>query len=117
MDDDFNTPKAISRLFEMVNKINAYKDGHQDTNQLSSDALNTFRTKFNAFLSDVLGLLNDMSSDNSDKMNGLMSLIIELRQIARAEKNWGVADKIRDGLTDLEIVLKDGKDGTSWTIK
>jgi len=117
MDDDFNTPKAISRLFELVTKINAYKDGHQDINQVSSSVLTLLKEKFNSYIEDVLGLLNDLSSDNSDKMDGLMELVIELRQMARADKNWATADKIRDGLNELEIVLKDGKEGTSWTLK
>ena len=45
---------------------------------------------------------------------GLMQLIIDIRQQARANKDWGTSDKIRDALKELDIVLKDSKEGTSW---
>ena len=49
-------------------------------------------------------------------LDGLMQLVIELRQEARESKNWGISDKIRDSLKELEIQIKDGKDGTTWSI-
>ena len=53
---------------------------------------------------------------NNGAMEHAMKLILELRQDARAEKNWAVADKIRDALSAAEITVKDGKDGTSWSL-
>ena len=47
-------------------------------------------------------------------MNGLMELIIDIRQSSRANKDWDTSDKIRDTLNALKIQLKDGKDGTTW---
>jgi len=117
MNDDFNTPKAISRLFELTNKINAYKDGHQDINNLSMETLQLLKDRLDVYLTDILGLNAETDNQSDSKMDGLMELIIELRQLSREEKNWGTSDKIRDGLASLDIVLKDGKDGTSWTIK
>jgi cysteinyl-tRNA synthetase len=45
-----------------------------------------------------------------------MELVIDIRQNARANKDWGTADKIRDTLNELNVVLKDSKDGTTWTL-
>ncbi len=118
MCDDFNAPKALSRLFELVPKINSYKEGHLDVNQLSKETLAKLKALFNEFIFDVFGL-KDISSGGSESanvVNGLMELITDLRQDARANKDWGTSDKIRDKLTSLEIQLKDGKDGTSWII-
>jgi cysteinyl-tRNA synthetase len=47
-------------------------------------------------------------------LDGLMQLIIELRAQARANKDWATSDQIRDALKELEIQLKDGKEGTEW---
>ena len=58
----------------------------------------------------------DAGDGDNSAMDGLMQLIIEMRADARANKDWGTSDKIRDVLKELDIQLKDGKDGTSWTI-
>ncbi len=119
MCDDFNAPKALSRLFELVPKINSYKEGHLDVNQLSADALRLLKETFSGFIFDVFGLKDVLSAggaDNGNVMDGLMGLITELRQGARENKDWSTSDKIRDSLAALNIQLKDGKDGTSWTI-
>jgi len=57
----------------------------------------------------------DAASSGGGSMDGLMQLVIELRQGARENKDWPTSDKIRDTLAELEIQLKDGKDGTSWS--
>ena len=118
MDEDFNTPMALAKMFELVPKINSFKEGHLDVNQLSEEALNNLKVSFNAFLFDIFGLKDDMESaqGNSGAMDGLMELVIDLRQSARANKDWPTSDKIRDKLNELKIQLKDGKDGTDWTI-
>ncbi len=118
MDDDFNTPRALSRLFELVTKINSLKEGHIDINQLSQEALDHLKKYFDAFLFDIFGLLDEQeaSGGNSDALSGLMDLIIDLRQGARTNKDWTTADKIRDKLKELNIEVKDGKDETGWTI-
>ena len=46
-----------------------------------------------------------------------MDLILELRAQARTNKDWTTADAIRDKMTELEINVKDGKDGTAWSLK
>lgn len=117
MSDDFNTPRAIAALFDLVTKINSLKEGHLDIAQLSDTTLARFKKDYPAYLSEVLGLeLVVSGGGNNSAMEHAMKLILELRQDARAEKNWAVADKIRDALSAAEITVKDGKEGTSWSI-
>ncbi len=115
MNDDFNTPKSLSRIFELVTKINSFKEGHIDINTLSNETLSRLRDDFYALVFDVFGLKDASSSNDQAALDGLMELITDLRQGARENKDWGTSDKIRDKLSELKIQVKDGKDGTSWT--
>lgn len=114
MNDDFNAPILVANLFEAVKFINAVKDGKAT---ISSDDLTLLKKEMNAFVFDVLGLKAiETQSGKSDSVEGLMNLILELRQEARTNKDWGTADKIRDGLAAAGITVKDGKEGVSWEI-
>ncbi len=116
MSDDFNAPMAMARLFELVSKINGLKDGHLSFADLSADTLSRLQESFNAFIFDILGLQNEtVASDGDGVTDGLMQLIIDLRQNARTNKDWPTSDKIRDTLKELKIQLKDGKEGTFWS--
>ena len=116
MCDDFNTPRAIASLFELVTKINSLKEGHLDVNLLSPSTFENLKKTFPEYINDVLGLIDENASgENDSALDGVMNLVLELRQEARANKDWGTADKIRDGLADSNIVVKDGKEGSSWT--
>ena len=104
MDEDFNTSKALSILFEIANKAQKEKDRHQ------SEAIDLISTLLG--ISGVLGFdFAKEESIGSDLTNGLMELIIEIRKIARSQKNWELSDKIRDDLNKLGITLKDTQDG------
>ncbi len=117
MCDDFNTPRAIASLFDIVSKINSLKEGHLDIRQVSAETMERLQKSFPSFIHDVLGLEDDiLSGGNNDKLDGVMDLVLQLRQDARANKNWDIADKIRDGLAKHQIVVKDGKEGTTWTL-
>ena len=117
MNDDFNTPKALSRIFEMVSKINGLNEGHLDINELSASTLERMNSQIKAFTFDVFGLLDEsQSGTNTDAIDGVMQLLIELRAEAREKKDWATSDKIRDDLTALKISIKDGKDGTTWNL-
>lgn len=117
MSDDFNTPMAMARLFELVSKINSLKAGHLSNNDITNETLERLKTTFNSFIYDIFGLLDEelTSGGGNGIADGLMQLIIELRQNARTNKDWGTSDKIRDSLNELEIKVKDGKDGTTWS--
>jgi cysteinyl-tRNA synthetase len=117
MCDDFNTPKALARLFELVTKINALKGGQLPLAEVAPETLDQLKTLFNEYIFDVFGLKDELAgSGNGDGevLDGLMQLIIELRAQARANKDWATSDQIRDALKELEIQLKDGKEGTEW---
>ncbi len=116
MYDDFSTPTALGKLFELVPKINGLKDGHLSLAEVSTETLERLKKIFNDFIFDIFGLQDEMEQSNGDgTLDGLMQLVIDLRQNARATKDWGTSDKIRDGLAALKIQLKDGKDGTDWS--
>jgi cysteinyl-tRNA synthetase len=113
MNDDFNSPVLIAQLFEAVKYINLLQLGKVTLNE---NDLNNFKTTLRAFVFDVLGLKNELSNDNSSKISGVVGLLISMRNEARANKNWALSDKIRDELLAIGIQLKDGKDGTSFSI-
>ena len=70
----------------------------------------------NAFVFDVLGLLNDVKEQSSDKIDGVVALLIKLRKEARENKEWDLSDQIRDELLALGIQLKDGREGTTYSM-
>ena len=113
MNDDFNTPVLIANLFEAVKVVNQIKE--QNAGLTAAD-LEEFKTVLNAFVFDVLGLMNENSQDNSEKINGVVALLIKLRKEARENKDWALSDQIRDELIALGIQLKDGKEGTTFSI-
>ena len=113
MNDDFNTPILIAYLFEGVKVINQIKEGKAS---LTSEDLETLKTTMNDFTFDVLGLMNEAAQNNSGKIDGVVSLLIKLRKEARENRDWGLSDQIRDELLAMGIQLKDGRDGTSYTM-
>jgi cysteinyl-tRNA synthetase len=118
MNDDFNTPKALARLFELVNHINKIRDGHLSISEVGKKTFDRLKSTMNGFVFDIFGLINTGSDGNEDQiLEGLMQLIIAIRQKAREDKNWATSDQIRDGLQELGIQLKDGKEGTVWIKK
>ena len=113
MNDDFNTPILIAYLFEGVKVINQIKEGKAS---LTSEDLETLKTTMNDFTFDVLGLMNEAAQNNSGKIDGVVSLLIKLRKEARENRDWCLSDQIRDELLAMGIQLKDGRDGTSYTM-
>ena len=114
MNDDFNTPILIAHLFEGVRYINVIKDGKET---ITAEDLATFTTALEAFVFEVLGLENEKITDSSnDKLEGTIQLLIEMRKQARENKNFALSDQIRDQLLALGIQLKDGKEGTTFSL-
>ncbi len=117
MNDDFNTPKALASLFELVTKVNSLKAGQMPLHEITPDTLNRLKKTFNDFIHDIFGLRDEMAATSGDGVvEGLMKLLLEIRQEARAKKDWSTSDKIRDALKELNIIVKDGKEGTTWTL-
>jgi cysteinyl-tRNA synthetase len=111
MDDDFNAPILIANIFEAVKRINLVNDGNET---ITKEDLELLSAEMKKFLFDVLALQIG-TVNNDSKLLPVMDLVLELRQEAREKKDWSTSDKIRDGLAAAGIVVKDGKEGTSWS--
>lgn len=114
MNDDFNTPILIAQLFEGIRFVNVVNDKRETLTAADIDVL---KNTLEVFLFDVLGIKNEKSAgNNSEKLVGVVEMLIAMRNEARANKNWALSDEIRDKLLALGIQLKDGKDGTGFTL-
>lgn len=113
MNDDFNTPKAVSVMFELVNELNkATREGASEAPALAAQLRK---------LGGMLGLLQQNADEflqGESEEGGLSNEEIEQLIVDRAEakkaKNFAEADKIRDDLASQGIILKDSREGTSW---
>lgn len=114
MNDDFNTPILIAQLFEGVRYINLLKE---EKETLSIADLKSFTTVMQAFVFDVLGLEEEKINGNTDKLEGVVNMLIGMRKQARDNKDFALSDQIRDQLIALGIQLKDGKEGTTFSIQ
>jgi len=83
---------------------------------LTTEDLEEFKSTINVFVFDVLGLKNEEQQDSSDKISGVVEMLINMRKEARDNKDWALSDKIRDELAALGIQLKDGKEGTTFSV-
>jgi cysteinyl-tRNA synthetase len=124
MDDDFNTGGAIGELFDLATITNKFCDDHDLENKGKSDAtaVATFTTLLTTLkeLAAILGIFltspaSSLQRTGDDLLAKLMPLIIDLRATARQNKNFAVADKIRDGLAPIGLVLEDRAGGTEWS--
>ncbi len=109
MDDDFNTPEALSVLFELAKELNKQED------QTKASDIAGVLVK----LGEVLGILQTnpeqfLKGDQADDEVAQIEALIAKRNQARADKDWGAADEARDALTAMGIVLEDGAQGTTW---
>ncbi len=105
MDDDFNTADAVSAIFELVKLANS------TANEESSKAYVTLLSETIAKLSDVLGIITERKAEVLDSE---VEEMIAARQQARKEKNFALADEIRQKLLDMGIVLEDTREGVKW---
>ena len=117
MDDDFNTAGAIAALHELTGAINGQieKSNVEATKDAASIAVVADAAAVLQKLASLLGLtLQPEKKQEEGLTEPLMQLIIQLRQTARKEKNFAMADAIRNGLTAIGVTLEDKKDGTIW---
>lgn len=114
MADDLNTPIVISLLFDASRAVNTVADGKGTLSQADLDEL---RDVFKTFGEDVLGLrLREGGAADTKAFAGAMDLLLELRQQAKAGKDWATSDKIRNRLAELGFTIKDTKEGAEWTL-
>ena len=115
MDDDFNTAMALASLNELGSYVNKLANKQIAVGEVAPWVLERLKTVFHTFISDILGLKDETSGDGDDTVDGLMELILDIRGMARAQKDWTTSDKIRDALAEVGIQVKDGKEGVSWS--
>lgn len=113
MDDDLNTPQAVAVLFDFVRDVN--KTIAENEN-LSAEFYLGVKEFLSKTAQGVLGIvdLEKSQAQGSFIENDLIEFLIRLRNDARKEKNFTLSDKIRDGLKELGIELKDSKEGTTY---
>lgn len=117
MNDDLNTAKVIANLFELAPVINGIKGGQVKADAIRKDTFDLLNTTFKVYLEDVLGL-QPLKVQQDDKIDQVLSLLVEIRQDARTRKDYATSDLIRNKLAEAGVMLKDEKDGTvSWTIE
>ncbi len=113
--DDLNTPTALSVLFDAVRIVNSVKDKLLEINPADRDTLSSL---LGEVTSDVLGLCDEASdSASAGLVDGLIGLVVEQRQQAKAQKDWATSDRLRDRLKELGVQLKDTKEGCEWTVE
>lgn len=113
MNDDFNTPILIAHLFEGVKEINLLKEG---THQIKQADKVHFTALLKAFVFDVLGLKEGEEMATNSQTPALVEMLIKLRKEARDNKDFATSDAIRDQLLALGIQLKDGAEGTTFSL-
>jgi cysteinyl-tRNA synthetase len=112
MDDDFNTAGALGYLFDLVRAINQSRDMGFAQEELDA-AQNLLRE-----LTGVLGLQLDKQSEaEAGEAAPFIDLLLEVRQELRGQKLWALSDKIRDQLAERNVIIEDGREGTTWRWK
>jgi cysteinyl-tRNA synthetase len=112
LDDDFNTADAISVIFELVRESNSIAAGAEATKGFAKTTLD--------LLDELTGVLGLFYTEEKEALTGLdaeIETLIKARNIARTERNWEEADKIRDQLNAMGIVLEDTPQGVKWKKK
>jgi cysteinyl-tRNA synthetase len=124
MDDDFNTGAALGELYELVRTLNRFADAHNlDAADRDRDRLAAFRAGVVVLkeLTQILGLFRKapvQAQAGQDRLTGpLLDLLVDLRTQVRKEKNFRLADEIRNRLVDLGVVLEDRPGGTTWRVE
>ncbi|CCO07774.1 cysteine--tRNA ligase [Desulforamulus hydrothermalis] len=127
MDDDFNTALAISVFFELAKEINIFvgrldgklTDRQKDLLVKAHDLFKDFNGVLGVFKEDQQSgrLLIDAVNTDNKLVDGLINLIVKVRQAARSQKDWATADTIRDGLKELGVILEDTPQGVRWKIQ
>jgi cysteinyl-tRNA synthetase len=111
MNDDLNTPQVIAQLFEAARVANLCNDG-----KLALDAANieALQQLFKVWMEDILGIRTESAGDDQ-ALDGVMQMLLDMRAKAKADKNYALSDEIRNRLSALGLVIRDGKDGSSWS--
>lgn len=116
LNDDLNSPKVIAELFDATRRINQARNGE---NGLTSEQLSTLKELFDTFFFEILGIKQAGAGEGSAHLEAFgkaMDLLLEIRQGAKAAKDWATSDKIRDELKKIGFEIMDGKEGSTWKL-
>jgi len=108
MDEDFNTAGALGQLFDLVRAINQARAENATDEQLAS-AQTALKD-----LSNVLGLMLETQEQATTGADAFIDLLVDLRQQLRKNRNFDLADQVRDKLTELGVVIEDSPQGSTW---
>ena len=114
LNDDFNTPILIAHMFDVVKQINTIAAGNGSLNESSKTDLTKLMSDF---CFDILGLKKIEAASENGMTDDVMEVVLNLRKLAKDNKDWSTADLIRDELAKLNITVTDSKDGASWSKK
>lgn len=121
MDDDFNTALAIAALFDFCRPVNSYLNELRQGSLPDISLLKRAREVFSVLAGDVLGILFEVAGSGQDEgedtqmVEQLMQLLLDIREEARGKKDWPTADVIRDRLGEMGIEIKDTPQGPKWS--
>ena len=113
MDDDFNTALAISAIFTFCHELNSYLSEGESPAHADITAAEQLFADFEA----VLGMIKPPAQDSGGLTEPLLELLLKVRELSRAKKDWAAADFIRDGLKELGIVIEDTPQGARWKMQ
>lgn len=116
--DDLNSPVAIATLFDWVRHVNGVNDSVATA---TTEQIETLRTTFDTVLGTLLGLersaASGIGSDGTrERLDGVVKMVLDVRQQAKEAKDWATSDLIRDQLANIGIRIRDRKDGADWDI-
>ena len=115
LDDDFNSPIAISHLFDACRTINQLADKKAS---ITPDGLAALKAAFSTFCFDILGLSSEANGNagREEAFGQAIDLLLNIRAQAKANKDWATSDRIRNELSALGFEVKDTKDGATWRL-
>lgn len=115
MNDDFNAPAALGVLHDLTREVNTLVNQKKAPVKATLQAIDNLYRQLGG---DVLGILPDVDerSASAEREEGLIRLLVEMRNEARANREWAKADLIRDQLSDLGVTLEDRSDETLWKV-
>jgi len=116
MDDDFNTPLALSIIFEGVKKANLLLEKEELLDRSSCQLLLELGKKIRS-TGRILGLFQKEDKRLEEREEKLVELLVKVRNKLREKKDWPLADEIRKGLSEVGIELEDKRDRTVWRVK
>lgn len=113
MNNDLSSPSVIANLFDWVKTINQLFDGN---GAICAKDLLYLQNNMNTIVFDILGLSDESVDDSSARLDGVLKLLLELRQEAKSAGDWAKSDLIRNQLAELGVRVKDRKDGVDYEI-